>query len=123
MSKKASPARSDFFDRVYEVVALIPSGKVTTYGLIARHLGLASSARVVGWALNGGSAAGLPCHRVVNRFGALSGRMHFGSPYIMEDVLKSEGVSFREDGTVDMDLHCWDPADPVAADPQATTSA
>jgi methylated-DNA-protein-cysteine methyltransferase related protein len=117
MSKKESPDRSDFFDRVYEVVAEIPVGRVTTYGLIASHLGLASSARVVGWALNGGSAAGLPCHRVVNRFGALSGRMHFGSPFVMEDVLKSEGVSFCEDGTVDMSLHCWDPADPVEVTP------
>ena len=101
--------KSDFFDRVLEVVAEIPMGRVTTYGHIARHLGLASSARTVGWALNGAGSAGYPCHRVVNRFGALSGKMHFGSPFIMEDLLKSEGVEFRDDGTVDLEAHLWEP--------------
>ncbi|MFT4604232.1 MAG: methylated-DNA-protein-cysteine methyltransferase-like protein [Rhodothermales bacterium] len=104
-----SKDRSDFFDRVYEVVALIPPGKVTTYGLIAQHLGLKSAARTVGWALNGGVASGLPCHRVVNRFGALSGRLKFSNQFAMEDQLRNEGVAFLDDGTVDMTLHLWDP--------------
>ena len=102
---------SDFFDRVYEVVAEIPSGKVTTYGHIARHLGMASSARTVGWALNGALYSGLPCHRVVNRFGALTGRLKFQTPFAMEEALRSEGVTFLEDGTVDLDRHLWDPGD------------
>lgn len=101
---------SDFFDRVYEVVALIPPGRVSTYGLIAAHIGLKSAARTVGWALNGAAASGLPCHRVVNRFGALSGRMHFSNPHAMEDQLRNEGVGFRDDGTVDLEAHLWDPA-------------
>lgn len=100
---------SDFFDRVYEVVAEIPPGRVTTYGHIARHLGLASSARTVGWALNGALASGLPCHRVVNRFGALTGRLKFQTPFAMEEALRSEGVTFLEDGTVDLERHLWDP--------------
>ena len=104
--------RRDFFDRVYEVVEAIPVGRVTTYGHIARHLGLASSARTVGWALNGSVGTGLPAHRVVNRFGALSGARHFGGPHIMEDLLRSEGVTFDDEGCVVLDRHLWDPADP-----------
>jgi methylated-DNA-protein-cysteine methyltransferase related protein len=104
--------QSRFFDQVLEVVARIPPGRVTTYGLIARHLGRPNAARTVGWALNGGSGAGLPCHRVVNRLGALSGRMSFGNPFVMEDLLRSEGVVFRDDGSVRIDLHLWDPAGP-----------
>lgn len=109
-SEADSGSRSDFFDKVYVVVGQIPPGKVTTYGLIARHIGLASAARTVGWALNGAAASGLPCHRVVNRFGALTGRMAFSNPHAMEDQLRNEGVAFRDDGTVDMDVHLWDPA-------------
>ena len=63
----------DFFDRVWDVVAQIPHGKVTTYGHIAEFLGTKSAARTVGWALNGAKGTGLPAHRVVNRYGALSG--------------------------------------------------
>jgi O-6-methylguanine DNA methyltransferase len=103
--------KSDFFDRVYEVVARIPEGRVSTYGLIAQHIGLKSAARTVGWALNGAAASGLPCHRVVNRFGALSGKMHFNNPHAMEDRLRNEGVTFRDDGTVDLEEHLWDPGE------------
>jgi len=81
MNKKTKPLkkRKDFFDKVYEIVAKIPYGRVATYGDIAEACGIRSSARTVGWALNGAKESGLPCHRVVNRFGALSGKMHFGS--------------------------------------------
>ncbi len=106
---KASAKDETFFDRVYEVVAGIPCGKVTTYGHIAEHIGLKSAARTVGWALNGAVGTGLPCHRVVNRFGALSGSRHFGGPHIMEDLLRSEGVTFLEDGCVDLAHHLWIP--------------
>ena len=97
----------DFFDRVYEVVAKIPYGKVTTYGAIAEVCGIRSAARTVGWALNGAAASGLPCHRVVNRFGALTGKVHFGDPNLMEELLRAEGVEFLDSGCVDMEKHLW----------------
>jgi alkylated DNA nucleotide flippase Atl1 len=106
-----------FFERVWDVVARIPSGRVTTYGRIAEHLqdtaarGTRSSARAVGWALSAASGAGLPCHRVVNRSGALSGRRRFEGPHVMEERLRAEGVTFGEDGCVALDKHLWDPAE------------
>ena len=99
----------DFFDRVYKVVAKIPYGKVSTYGDIAEACGIRSAARTVGWALNGAKETGLPCHRVVNRFGALTGKLHFGDHNIMEDLLRSEGVEFDKDGCVRLDKHLWKP--------------
>ncbi|MFO7448010.1 MAG: MGMT family protein [Ignavibacteriaceae bacterium] len=107
--KEPAKKRNDFFDKVYKIVAKIPYGKVTTYGDIAEACGIRSSARTVGWALNGASAAGLPCHRVVNRFGALTGRIHFGSPDLMEDLLRSEGIEFTKDGYVNLDKYLWKP--------------
>ena len=101
--------KSDFFDRVWLVVAEIPLGKVTTYGHIAEYLGAKSAARTVGWALKAASGAGLPCHRVVNRFGALSGRASFEGPFVMEERLRSEGIEFVEEGLVDIDRHLWVP--------------
>lgn len=101
----------DFFDRVYEVVGQIPPGKVTTYGHIAAHLGTKRSARAVGWALNKAAGTDLPCHRVVNRRGALTGARHFEGPGVMEERLRSEGVLFNEHDEVRLDLHLWIPAD------------
>jgi len=101
--------KKDFFDKVYKVVEQIPYGKVTTYGAIAEVCGIKSAARTVGWALNGASASGLPCHRVVNRFGALTGKVHFGDPNLMEELLRSEGIEFLEDGCVDMLKYFWKP--------------
>ena len=109
MKKTDKKKQSDFFDRVYEVVARIPYGKVTTYGAIAENCGIKSSARTVGWALNGAKDSGLPCHRVVNRFGALTGKIHFGDPHLMADLLKSEGIEFDEEGCVNMKKHLWMP--------------
>ena len=99
--------KKDFFDRVYAVVKKIPYGKVTTYGHIAEVCGIKSSARTVGWALNGAKDSGLPCHRVVNRFGALTGKLHFGSSFLMEELLRSEGIEFDKDGNVDFKKHLW----------------
>ena len=99
----------DFFDKVYELVALIPYGKVTTYGALAEACGIRSSARTVGWALNGAKNSNLPCHRVVNRHGALTGKFHFGSTDLMEDLLRSEGIEFLENGCVNMKKHFWEP--------------
>jgi len=104
-----SKKKKDFFAKVYEVVAQIPFGKVATYGDIAEACGIRSSARTVGWALNGAKESGLPCHRVVNRFGALTGRMHFGSYDLMEDLLRSEGVEFTPEGFVNLEKHLWKP--------------
>ncbi|MEW6194641.1 MAG: MGMT family protein [Bacteroidota bacterium] len=101
--------KTDFFDRVYKVVAKIPEGKVTTYGAIAEACGIKSAARTVGWAINGASSY-LPCHRVVNRNGALTGRIHFGDPQLMEELLRSEGVTFDKEGNVNMEKHLWIPS-------------
>lgn len=106
---KSSKHKEDFFDKVYSVVAKIPRGKVTTYGAIAEACGIKSSARTVGWALNGAKDSNLPCHRVVNRFGALTGKIHFGDPNLMEELLKSEGVEFGKDGCVNMKKYFWMP--------------
>lgn len=99
----------DFFERVWAVVAEIPPGKVTTYGDIAEHLGARSAARTVGWAMNAAVGSGLPCHRVVNRNGELTGKRHFEGPHVMEERLRSEGVTFTDDGRVDLDKHHWTP--------------
>ena len=109
MSKKNSTKKNDFFDKVYKVVAKIPYGKVTTYGAIAEVCGIKSAARTVGWALNSAKHSNLPCHRVVNRFGALSGKTHFAGPKLMEDLLRSEGVEFTDDGCVNLEKHLWKP--------------
>lgn len=106
---------ASFFPRVWDVVSRIPSGRVTTYGHIARHLGVARAARTVGWALKaavraGEGPAGLPCHRVVNREGALTGRLQFETPTVMEERLRSEGVAFDAEGRVELAAHLWDPA-------------
>lgn len=106
-----SETRQDFFERVWAVVAEIPLGKVTTYGHIAEHLGSRSAARTVGWAMNAAIGSDLPCHRVVNRFGALTGRRHFEGPFVMEERLRSEGVTFTDEGHVDLDEHLWIPGE------------
>jgi len=111
---------SDAFERIYAVVAEVPHGRVTTYGHVARAVGLGRAARTVGWALKAvaRSSAGplaVPCHRVVNRVGALTGRLHFETPTVMEERLRAEGVAFRDDGTVDLDAHLWDPLAPDTA--------
>ncbi len=116
--KNSSIGDHDFFSRVLDVVAQIPHGRVTTYGHIAEYLGTRSASRAVGWALNGVSTAepapdplDLPCHRVVNRFGGLSGKHHFATPDLMEERLRGEGVEFDEDGCVVIAEHLWVPGD------------
>lgn len=101
---------NDYYDRVYEVVKQIPEGKVTTYGAIARHLGVTSGARMVGYALNNATDKPIPAHRVVNRKGELTGRSHFPDD-TMRERLQQEGVSFVEDFQIDIDNHFWDPDD------------
>ncbi|MFB6247523.1 MAG: MGMT family protein [Salinibacter sp.] len=108
-SPGASDDDSSFYERVWAVVAQIPPGRVTTYGDIAEHLGRRGAARTVGWALNAAVGSGLPCHRVVNRYGALTGRRYFETPDVMEERLRSEGVTFTDEGHVDLDRHRWVP--------------
>ena len=108
-----------FFDLVYQVVALIPTGRVTSYGAIARYIGSPQAARSVGWALNKSfsSAGFLPAHRVVNRNGLLTGKFHFGYFETMKQLLESEGIRVEDDCVVDFDRLFWDPSveldDPV----------
>jgi methylated-DNA-protein-cysteine methyltransferase-like protein len=105
------PASSPFAARVYDLVARIPHGRVTTYGRIARAIGDPRGARMVGWALMHvvDDARDLPCHRVVNRVGLLSGGWHFGHPDVMRGLLRAEGVPFADDYQVDLARCLWEP--------------
>jgi methylated-DNA-protein-cysteine methyltransferase-like protein len=100
----------DFFESVFEIVKLIPEGRVTNYGSIAKALGTGKSSRMVGWAMNAShSHQGIPAHRVVNRVGLLTGKMHFDSPTKMQELLKGEGIEVKDDKIVDFDNLFWDP--------------
>jgi methylated-DNA-protein-cysteine methyltransferase-like protein len=102
----------NYFECVYEVVRQVPFGRVTTYGAIADYLGI-GSARMVGWALNQSFGhGGVPAHRVVNRKGELSGRNHFPSPTMMQEMLENEGVEVAGDRVVHFGRHFWSPASP-----------
>lgn len=101
---------SNFFEDVYDVARLIPKGRVASYGAIASYLGLKSSARMVGWAMNGaGAYPDVPAHRVVNRNGVLSGKHHFATPTTMQELLESEGLKIINDKIQDFETHFWDP--------------
>lgn len=101
---------NDFFEKVYEVVKQIPHGKVTTYGLIAKYLGVAKSARMVGYALNSShNRDDIPAHRVVNRKGILTGKHHFQGTNLMQQLLENEGVIVKENQIVDFETHLWNP--------------
>ena len=101
---------SGFFERVYEVCKMIPEGRVTSYGAIARYLGAARSARMVGWAMNSShNLEDVPAHRVVNRNGILTGKHHFGGTNAMQQLLEAEGVKVKELKIVDFQKHFWDP--------------
>jgi methylated-DNA-protein-cysteine methyltransferase related protein len=101
----------NFFEQVYEVTKLVPYGRVTTYGAIARFLGSAQSARMVGWALNGchGSRKWIPAHRVVNRVGLLSGKHHFLGADTMRQLLENENIKVEDDRIVEFEKLFWDP--------------
>lgn len=105
----------DFYERVYDVVAKIPEGRVTTYGAIAKYLGVASGARMVGYALNRSHKQRIPAHRVLNRLGQLTGRAHFPDD-TMRERLQQENVRFTEAYTVDIDRHFWDPQELLEKD-------
>ncbi|MBT8270384.1 MAG: MGMT family protein [Bacteroidia bacterium] len=104
------PETESFFERVYEVVRQVPYGRVTSYGAIARYLGAARSARMVGYAMNASHAKDVPAHRVVNRKGLLTGKHHFHGTNLMQQLLESEGVVVEENQVIDFDKLYWDPA-------------
>ncbi len=101
-----------FFELVHEVARLIPKGRVTSYGAIASFLSAKSAARMVGWAMNAAHHASpkVPAHRVVNRNGMLSGKMHFAHPEKMQQLLEKEGIQVKGDKIVDFEKRFWDPA-------------
>ncbi|AHM60396.1 methylated-DNA--protein-cysteine methyltransferase [Flammeovirgaceae bacterium 311] len=104
------PRPDNFFEDVYAVVKLIPPGRVSSYGAIARYLGRSGSARMVGWALNSSHILqNVPAQRVVNREGMLSGKVHFGTPTRMQELLEAEGVKVENDQVVDFKKLFWDP--------------
>ncbi|MEY4596045.1 MAG: hypothetical protein RLZZ506_460 [Bacteroidota bacterium] len=101
----------DFFQDVYDVVRLIPHGKVTSYGAIANYLGAKQGARMVGWAMNASHVlSDVPAHRVVNRVGLLSGKNHFEHPEYMQELLTLEGIRVINDQIQDFQKVFWDPA-------------
>jgi methylated-DNA-protein-cysteine methyltransferase related protein len=101
----------NFFQNVWDVARKIPKGRVTTYGAIANYLGAKSSARMVGWAMNGSFAVKpkVPAHRVINRNGLLSGKVHFATPTLMEELLQKEGIKVENDKVVEFSKLFWDP--------------
>ncbi|NJB71126.1 methylated-DNA-protein-cysteine methyltransferase-like protein [Saonia flava] len=105
-----NPDNKNFFEKVYDVARRIPYGRVTSYGAIAKYLGAARSARMVGWAMNGsGLKEDVPAHRVVNRLGLLTGKHHFDGTNLMQQLLENEGVKVVNNQIIDFDKHFWDP--------------
>ena len=105
-------AEPSFYDKVYEIARLIPHGRVTSYGAIAKFLGTAGTARMVGYAMlhAGGLQPPVPAHRVVNSRGMLTGRFHFPTPTLMQQMLESEGVKVENDEVKNFKQLFWDPA-------------
>ncbi|MBN1252166.1 MAG: MGMT family protein [Bacteroidales bacterium] len=103
--------QKSFFQKVYETVRLIPAGKVCTYGIIAAHIGSPQAARMVGWALNKSALENefVPAHRVVNRNGLLTGKIHFANNHTMQEMLESEGVAIIDNKIRDFEILLWKP--------------
>lgn len=114
--KPSGKKDESFFEQVFEVVRLIPKGRVTSYGAIAAALGTKLSARMVGWAMNASHVTKpkVPAHRVVNRNGLLSGKMHFAYPEQMQELLEKEGVKVVDDKVQDFDKRFWNPAEELS---------
>ncbi len=108
--RKTKFVRENFFSDVFDIVRLIPKGRVTTYGAIASYLGLKSGARMVGWAMNASHAEkNVPAHRVVNRAGLLTGRHHFETPSTMEKRLLKEGIKVKNHQVQEFQSRFWSP--------------
>lgn len=110
---KSSSKTYSFFNDVYEVVRLIPKGRVTNYGAIGKYLGTGLSARMVGWAMNAAHTAKpkVPAHRVVNRNGMLTGKLHFKTPTLMQELLEKEGIVVKKDTIVNFKELFWNPVE------------
>lgn len=104
------PETLGFFERVYEIVRCIPYGRVTSYGAIAKYLGAAKSARIVGYAMNNSHDKDIPAHRVVNRKGLLTGKHHFESTNLMQQLLENEGILVIDNQIQGLDSVYWDPS-------------
>ncbi len=104
--------KDNIFDFIYEIVKQIPKGRVTSYGAIAKCIGSGGSARLVGWAMNvAHSQPNVPAHRVVNRNGMLTGKAHFATPTLMQELLETEGITIKNDAIVNFQEHFWNPAE------------
>ena len=112
MKSQKKKNNNGFFNQVYDVVRKIPYGRVTSYGAVAKCLGTAQSARIVGWAMNDShhQKEYVPAHRVVNRIGLLTGKHHFGNSSTMKQLLENEGISVINDKIVDFEKHFWNPS-------------
>jgi methylated-DNA-protein-cysteine methyltransferase-like protein len=112
MPQKKAKGNNDFFSRVYDVTMLIPFGRITSYGAIARFLGSGRSARMVGWALYVCHTKPdfIPAHRVVNRNGILTGKFHFGNSTTMQQLLENEGIIIEDDRILNFREKFWDPS-------------
>ena len=105
------PNKESFFDKVYDIVRAIPYGKVSSYGAVGKSIGTGLSARMVGWAMNGSHAKMplIPAHRVVNRNGLLTGKHHFETITMMQELLENEGLVIKDDQIINLEEHFWDP--------------
>jgi methylated-DNA-protein-cysteine methyltransferase-like protein len=117
MSPELKKLNEGFFEKVYEVTKLIPYGRITSYGAIARYIGSGQSARMVGWALNSSHTRPdfIPAHRVVNRNGLLTGKHHFGNSSTMQQLLENEGFKIEDDQIVNFSERFWDPGKELLA--------
>ena len=105
-----SNSTDNFFEKVYTIARQIPYGKVTSYGAIAKALGTARSARMVGWAMNAcHNLEDVPAHRVVNKKGLLTGKHHFDGTNLMQQLLENEGIKVVDNQIMDFDTHFWEP--------------
>lgn len=103
-------SNDNFFERVYVIARQIPYGRVTSYGAIAKALGTARSARMVGWAMNAShNLEDVPAHRVVNRKGLLTGKLHFDGTNLMQQLLENEGIEVIDNQIVNFENHFWEP--------------
>ena len=114
----SQPKKNDFFIRVYDVVRLIPPGRATSYGAIAKCIGSPGAARMVGWAMNYSNKHDetIPAHRVVNRNGMLSGKHHFRHPNLMQELLENEGLEIIDDQIKNFKNVFWDPCTELSRD-------
>ena len=111
MSKEIKINNIDWIGKIYEIVRKVPKGKVTSYGAIAESIGTKTTARMVGWAMNASHTAipKVPAHRVVNRNGLLTGRHHFASPTLMQELLEAEKIEIIDNQIINFEKHFWKP--------------